>query len=369
MAQSYNFYPVSHQAREDGVASVAVGLGHTVVGGEQVLRFSPRYPEIIPEFSTPDLIIENAQRQLYVLNTEMTDFNLTEDEGSTLNKIPISSIVADGSLQDLVSTYDRNDGMIRDGFFEGGPHLITFAGILKHKTFPLADLLDDMLRIGKRSMGCHVEIEFAVTLDPKGRQPPTFALLQIRPLVISKEQQQITWRKEDLKSDHVLIYSSQALGNGIIDSIKDIVFIPPENFDSAKTVEMASEVDHINSQLSTTATPYVLIGPGRWGTQDRWLGIPVRWSQISGVKVLVETALEDFMVKPSQGTHFFQNLTSKGIGYIHTSLNPQESKIDWGWLNARTPHTQLTYLRHLRLRKPLMVKLDGRSGRALILRP
>lgn len=368
VAQSYNFYPVSHQTYEDGIASVAVGLGIAVVGGEKVLRFSPRYPNIIPDFSTAELILENSQRHLYVLNITKKDVDFSKKYTSTVEKVDIADIRNDGALDLIASTYDRDDRMIRDGLSDEDIPLITFAGILKYDEFPLATLLQDLLTIGQRGMGCPVEIEFAVTFDKSNKNPPTFAVLQIRPFVISKEPCEIIW-DESVKQENVFIHSDRALGNGVIDGVKDVVYVPPDRFDSTKTLEIAKEVDIINKKLTAISAPYILIGPGRWGTQDRWLGMPVRWSQISGVKVMVETALEDFNIKPSQGTHFFQNIISRGIGYINIPYNAKDSFIDWKWLTKQKTIDELKFLKHVRLFAPLTIKLDGRSGQALIMKP
>jgi len=368
VAQSYNFYPVSHQKREEGIVSIAVGLGHSVVRGEKVLRFSPRYPEIIPEFSTPELILENSQKELYVLNTKKKDIALSEKEDGTLEKINISQIVNDDALDFIVSTYDKNDGMIRDSFSKEGHHLITFAGVLKHDVFPLASILRDLIDAGQKAMGCPVEIEFAVNFEKKNKKP-IFAILQIRPLVISQEHYEISWDEKEIGSKMIFIRSNQALGNGVITSVEDIVYVPPENFDSSKTIEIARQISEINQDLTKSNAQYLLIGPGRWGTQDRWLGIPVIWSDISNVKVIVETATEDFNTKPSQGTHFFRNMISKGICYVNTTLNPRESFIDWNWLNQQKTKNELSFVKHLKFTKPLVIKLDGRTGRALVLKP
>ncbi len=367
VAQSYNYYPVSHQKREDGMVSIAVGLGYSIVGGEKVLRFSPRYPEIIPDFSTPISVIENTQRELYALNVKKQKINLSEKEDATLEKINVADIKNDGTLEYIASTYDENDGMIRDGYNEKGPPLITFAGILKYDVFPLASILIDILKTGEKGMGCPVEIEFAVNFDKENKKPPSFVILQIRPMVISREYSGIVWNDKDINMKNVLIHSNKALGHEIIDSVQNIVYVPPKSFDSSKTIEIAEQIRKINKNL--TSEPYLLIGPGRWGTQDRWLGMPVRWSGISNVKVMVETALKDFNIKPTQGTHFFQNIISKGIGYINTTLNPRESFIDWDWLNNQESQTELQFVKHIRLSSPLTIKLDGRRGRALILKP
>jgi hypothetical protein len=366
VAQSYNYYPVSHQKREEGAVSVAAGLGYSVVGGEKVLRFSPYHPNIIPDFSNTAMVLKNTQRELYILDTKNNKPRLSEKRNTAIKKINISEISEDATLKNIVSIYDKNDGMVRDSFSKEGPHLITFANILKYDVFPLASIVRDILTAGEKSMGSPVEIEFAVNFDPEDKTPPIFAIIQIRPLIISQEHAHITWEKEDIKKENVLMHSNKALGNGIFDSIKDIVYIPPEIFDSAKTIEIARQIGKINKYLSESEIPYILIGPGRWGTQDRWLGIPVAWSEISSVKVLVETALKDFNIKPTQGTHFFQNIISKGIGYINITLNPNESYIDWVWLNKQKSKKEFKFVRHIELSKPLIIKLDGRSGSALV---
>ncbi|MCX6666099.1 MAG: hypothetical protein NT038_08615 [Euryarchaeota archaeon] len=367
VAKSYNFYPISHQTAEDGIVNIAVGLGKTVVGGEKVFRFCPRYPGINPDFSTPELALEHSQRELYVLDMSKKDIDFSVDHSSTLKKLTLNDIIQDGSLDLVASMYDRNDGMIRDGLSDEGFPLITFAGILKYDAFPLAPLLQDLLAIGQKGMGCPVEFEFAMKIDSEMKQPPTFTILQIRPFVISQEQFDIGWDQRIHKQ--VFIRSDKALGNGMIHTIQDIVYVPAEHFDSSKTMEIAEEIGLINKQLILTQSPYLLIGPGRWGTQDRWLGIPVRWGQISGARVIIETALEHFNIKPSQGTHFFQNITSRGIGYIDIPLHAEECFVDWDWLKNQKTQKKFRFVHHLRLRAPLHVKLDGRSGRALIMKP
>jgi hypothetical protein len=367
IAKSYNFYPISHQTAEDGIANIAVGFGKTVVGGEKVFRFSPRYPDLNPDFSTPESALEHSQRELYVLDFSNKYIDLNEPQIITCKKLRINDIIKDGSLDLVASTYDRNDGMIRDGLSDSGFPLITFAGILKYDAFPLAPILQDILIVGQKGMGCPVEFEFAVNIDPENKTPPTFAILQMRPFVISQEKYDIEWDK--IKQEQIFIRSDKALGNGLIDNIRDIVYIPSESFDSSKTVETAEEIGVINKKLVSSSSPYLLIGPGRWGTQDRWLGMPVRWSQISGVKVMVETALENFNIKPSQGTHFFQNMISRGIGYIDIPLHAENCFVDWKWLTKQKTIDELKFLKHIRLFAPLMIKLDGRSGQALIMKP
>ena len=364
VAQSFNFYPISYQKREDGLVSMAVGLGYSVVGGEQTLKFSPKFPEIIPDFSSPSSILKNSQKELYVLNTKKSRFKLSEKEDSTLEKINISDIAKYNVLNNIASTYDNNDGSIRDYYSEDGPNVITFAGILKYNSFPLSNILIDLLDEGQKSMGSPIEIEFAVNFD-RGSKNPTFSIIQIRPLIISKEQNQIKWKEEEIEKENIFIKSNKALGNGIIDNIKNIVYVKPEKFNSSKTIEIAKEIEAINANLDQI--PYILIGPGRWGTQDRFLGIPVKWSYISNVKIIVEANFNTFNIKPSQGTHFFQNIISKDVGYINTNLNVNDTYIDWEWLKKQKAVNELNYVKHIKLIKPLKVKLDGRQGRAIIL--
>ena len=368
VAQSYNFYPVSHQTHEDGIASVAVGLGKTVVGGEKVLRFSPPHPSIIPEFSTASLVVKNSQSKLYVLNTVEKDFELSEKDDTTLKKLDITEIKDDSSLESLASTYDQNDGVIRDSIYHEGPRLITFAGILKYDAFPLAALLQDILKMGQNGMGGAMEIEFAVNLAHENGEKSTFAVLQIRSLGSSYDRCEIVWDK-NMPNEDVFLHSIRTLGNGVIDTVQDIVYVPPKIFDSSKTTEIATEVGKMNQELVASSSPYLLMGPGRWGTQDRWLGIPVTWDQISGARVMVEIALEEFNIEPSQGTHFFQNIITRKIGYITMSLSSKDSFIDWKWLGRWKPRKEMGFVRHVRLPSPLTIKLDGRCGRALITKP
>jgi len=367
VAQSYNYYPISHQKREDGIVSIAVGLGYSVVGGEQVLRFSPKHPDIISDFSNINSILKNTQNELYVLNTKKSKIDLSEKEDTTLQKINISDIADDGTLEYVVSTFDKNDGMIRDGLSEEGPYLVTFANILKYDVFPLPSILRDILEASQKSMGSPVEIEFAVNFDTENKRSPIFAFIQIRPIVISQEYSQISWDEKDIPEEKILLKSNKALGNGVFKNIRDIVYIPHETFNSAKSVEIAREIGIINEKLKDS--PYILIGPGRWGTQDKWLGIPVYWREISNVKTMVETVIEDYNIKPSQGTHFFQNIVSRGIGYINVPLNKKEGFLDWNWLKKQKAKQKLNYVKHINLPNSILIKLDGRNGRAVIFKP
>jgi hypothetical protein len=361
VAQSYNYYPSPHQKRGDGIVHLAVGLGHSVVGGEKTFRLCPKYPNV-SEMDTPKSAFENTQNKLYVLDVNTSKANLSEIDTENLKKIKISDILNDGELEYIASRYDMNDDKIVDEFSKKGPQLITFSNLIKYGSYPFPELFQDLLRIGKYGMGSHVEFEFAVDMNTT---PPTFALLQLRPLVINKETSRVKWSQEEEKSEHVLMLSNNSLGNGVIEDISDVVFVKKDEFSSLKTFEIAKEIEKINRILVQEGRRYVLIGPGRWGTQDRFLGIPVNWSQISNIKVLIEVSLKNFNIRPTQGTHFLQNLISRDIGYASVSLSEKDF-VDWNFLNSKDAEHDLTFVKHIRLNHPLTIKLDGKRGRTLI---
>ncbi len=333
VAQSYNFYPISHMKPEEGIAYVALGLGKTVVEGETSLRFSPRYPQFLPQFSTVDDILRNSQRYFYVL--KMKDFpqNLDVDENATLARLDIGDVSDHPSVRHLASSYSVQDHRIRDGVQAGGYPVLTFANILKYRSFPLTEILSDILEIGRKGMGCPVEMEFAVNLGLGGDQRPSFDLLQIRPMGIRKQHMVVEIKVEDIAA--AFCYSTTALGNGRNTEISDIIFVNPDTFDPARTVEIAAEIGRMNRQLVQQKRKYLLIGPGRWGSADRWLGIPVTWHDIYGVGAMVETMIENFKADPSQGSHFFHNITSLGISYLNITNNDSDF-IDWKWLQSLT---------------------------------
>jgi hypothetical protein len=313
---------------------------------------------------TPKSAFENTQNKLYVLDVNTSKANLSEIDTENLKKIKISDILNDGELEYIASRYDMNDDKIVDEFSKKGPQLITFSNLIKYGSYPFPELFQDLLRIGKYGMGSHVEFEFAVDMNTA---PPTFALLQLRPLVINKETSRVKWSREEEKSENVLMLSNNSLGNGVIDDISDIVFVKKDEFSSLKTFEIAKEIEKINRIMVQEGRRYVLIGPGRWGTQDRFLGIPVNWSQISNIKVLIEVSLKNFNIRPTQGTHFLQNLISRDIGYASVSLSEKDF-VDWTFLNSKDAEHDLTFVKHVRLNHPLTIKLDGKCGRTLISR-
>ncbi len=362
VGQSFNFYPVKPLKREEGIVSVALGMGKIVVEGGKVLSFSPRHPKVIPGFSSTKDILENSQKHFFALDMEKKDFDLTEGEDVTLAQLNIDMADKDGNLDLLASTYDPQDDKIRDTSQGKGAKIITFAGILKHEQFPLPKLIENVLIIGEEGMGSPVEIEFAARMVETGH--PELYIVQIRPLVTMKEHNNVSVRDED--RNLAFVYTNKALGNGINDSIRDIIYVPPEKFDRTDTLTIAEEIGELNQALG--AEPFLLIGPGRWGTNDRHLGIPVRWNQISGASMIVEVSLKDFRIDPSHGSHFFHNMTSLGIPYFTVPYGEDKSFVDWEWLNSMKPAHSTRYCHHLRLKMPVVGKVNGKEGVGVILR-
>jgi Pyruvate phosphate dikinase, AMP/ATP-binding domain len=367
VGQSHNFYPVAPMTSEDGVAHIALGLGKTVVEGERALRFSPRYPKILPHFSNVDDILANAQRTFYALRmrrgADCAGFDCMEN----LEKRDIDTAEKEYPVIRLASTYSPDDHRLRDSGYLPGPKVITFAQVLKYDQFPLAPLLADLLELGERGMGCPVEIEFAVKFGGDGdTERDEFAFLQMRPMAAATDRLQVAVTADDL--DRAVCRSEQALGNGVHRTIADVVYVKPDAFDAAETVAMAAEIGQVNAGLVAKGRPYLLAGPGRWGSSDRWLGIPVRWQHISGVAAMVEVRNDLLKADPSQGSHFFQNITSLGIQYLTVTEGSHDFFL-WRHLDALAAETETTYLRHVRFSAPLTVKIDGRSSRGVVMLP
>jgi hypothetical protein len=365
VAQSHNFYPVSHMKPEEGIAHIALGFGKTVVEGEKTLRFSPKYPEIRPQFSTVDDILAGAQRFFYALKIKDYPDDLKFKEHSNLEKREVDEAEAEFPIMTLASTYIPEEHRIRDTAYIQGPKILTFAQILKYNIFPLADLLSDLLEIGRRGMGCPIEIEFSLNLNPEKEKKNYFYLLQMRPMVADEERFEIQIAQDEY--ERAFCHSNQALGNGKNDSIADIVYVKPDDFRPESTFQMAEEIGRINAGLLKEKRPYLLVGPGRWGSADKWLGIPVQWRNISGVGAIVELRNEKIKADPSQGSHFFQNITSLGIHYITVTEGPDsEDHFDWEWVNSLPVIQETTFLRHVRPAKPLTLKIDGRRSQCAI---
>ena len=364
VAQSHNFYPVSHMKPEEGIAHIALGLGKTVVEGEKTLRFSPKYPSIMPQFSTVDDILANAQRYFYALRIRNYPENLNFDKYSNLEKREMDDAKTEFPLMTLAGTYIPEEHRIRDTAFISGPKVLTFAQVLKYNIFPLPQLLCDFLELGRKSMGCPVEIEFVVNLSPDKRRKNDFFFLQMRPMVADENHFDVEITQHEFEK--AFCRSSQALGNGKNENISDIVYVKPDDFKLEATEQMVKEINRINAVLLKEKRPYLLIGPGRWGSADRWLGIPVKWHNISGVGAIIELRNEKLKSDPSQGSHFFQNITSLGIHYI-TLTEDSEDYLDWKWLHSLPSVQETTFLRHVKLEKPMILKIDGRESQCAIM--
>ncbi|MFX0125294.1 MAG: PEP/pyruvate-binding domain-containing protein [Candidatus Hodarchaeota archaeon] len=366
VASSYNYYPISYMKPTDRIAFLAIGLGKTIVDGGIALRFCPKFPEI-SFYSTHDQLLKNSQRDFFAIDLASTATDLSEGENSFLVKASVFD--ADQEiLSELADTYDYNDQVLRNGYMGEGVPVITFSNQLKFDTFPITQTISRILELGEKAMGCSVEIEFAGNFQVIPKKRTTFYLLQIRPFT---EQDEILSEEVVLApKSQMLAYSSQISGNRIIKNIHDVVFVKPESFNKMKTREMVNDVGRINQSLQNQGAPYILLGFGRWGTFDRFLGIPVKWNHISGAKVIIETGLEDFQVEHSQGSHFFQNITTANIGYFFIKYNSKKDFIDWDWLkSSKAIVTETDFIRHIRVERPFLVVIDGRKREGMIIKP
>lgn len=367
VARSYNYYPVGQARPEDGVVNVALGLGKTVVDGGVSLRFTPAFAGILPQFTSIKDMFDLSQRDFFAISMKHVASVAFLEEDQYLVRLGLDRAEKDGVLSNLGSTYSRENDAVYDGISFPGPRIVNFAHILKNEIFPLAKILQALLKLSSEAMDCPVEMEFAATLDPSNVFPAAFSILQVRPLVVNDELVKVDLSETEKES--ALCCSDQVLGNGVSNTIRDVVFVKPNVFDAAKSPDIAGEIDRINSGLRAENIPYILIGPGRWGSNDSWLGIPVKWSQISGVKVMVEVSLPNMNVDPSQGSHFFQNMTSLRIGYFTIPLNSASGFIDWPWLEAQPAVNETTFLKHVRPEQPFKVMIDGRKSQGIILKP
>lgn len=367
VGRSYNYYPVGHAKPSDGVVNLALGLGKTIVDGGVSLRFTPAYPQVLPQFGTPREMMDNAQRRFYAVDMGQSASTAFAEEDQYLVQPGLDAAESDGALDFLASTYDFESECLRDGLTSPGPRIVSFAHLLKNDMMPLASLSDFLLKESERAMACPVEIEFACVLDPKNALPARFGFLQVRPLVAPDEQVQIDIDLID--HSRLLLFSHQALGNGTIRELYDVIFVRPESFNASRTPDIAREVAGLNARLRSEGRHYLLIGPGRWGSSDPWLGVPVDWSQITNVRAIVEVSLPNMNVDPSQGSHFFQNMTSLRIGYFTMTLDSSRGELDWSWLKSRPVLERTEHLSLVRLERPLEVRIDGRSGTGLVLKP
>lgn len=366
VARSLNFYPIGNEKLEEGIANIVLGLGKYIVEGGVNLRFSPAHPHNIIQLSSVDSALRDTQRYFYALDMKNTHKEFSTNDGFNLMKLTIKDAEKDGSIRYISSTYDPVDQVIYDGYYESGRKIISFANVLQHNVFPLAEILQMILKIGQEEMSRAVEIEFAVDMKDKGEG--IFYLLQIRPIVQNKDSQ--VDNLSQINSEDEILHSNNALGHGVFSDVYDIVYVKTKDFNAINNAKIAMEIDAINTEFLKQGRNYVLVGPGRWGSSDPWLGIPVKWSQISNAQVLVELALNNYKIEPSQGTHFFQNLTSFGVGYFSVNSYIQNDGLfDEKYLNEQSAINETEYVRHVHFSEPIIIKINGKKNIGVVLKP
>lgn len=365
VARNINYYPISYMEREEGAANIALGFGRSVVTGERSLRFSPKHPNILPQYFSVSETIKTSQNRFYVLNLKHKNNLLSKGEENNLKKVGLNVAENDGQLFWAGSVVSADDNVIREGLNRPGKRVITFSRILKYKHFPLSDLLINLLEIGRSALGNPVEIEFAVNLN-RNPQKAEFYLLQIRPMLHTSMHEFIS--DIPINSDKIICNSNIALGNGQINDIRNIIYIDTKEFDISKTASIAGEVEYFNNKLGRK-NHYLLIGPGRWGTADSWLGIPVDWNQISNVSVIIEVGLPKLPIDPSFGTHFFQNITGQRIGYFTINPKNKEDILHENILRKLPVEEELEYTKLIRLNKALNININGTTGNGIIYFP
>jgi CheY-like chemotaxis protein len=373
VVRSHNFYPVPPMSFEDGIAAVALGLGRAVVDGGKCLTFCPRYPRNLVQFSSVEDILANSQSEFWALELNGS----AEDRPGHWQerRFGLDAAESDGTLQALASTYSRDNHAVYDGVSRPGSRVVTFAPMLKHGTFPLAEILDDLVRAGEDALGNAVEIEFAVRLPQQAGsmegqatgQVAEFGFLQIRPLTLARDTEDLAL--DDVRPEQLICQSSKVLGNGRIENLHDVIVVDSQRFERSRSQEVGTAVARFNRLLSEQNRPYLLIGVGRWGSTEPWLGIPVEWDEISGARVIVEAGFRDFRVTPSQGSHFFQNLTAFQIGYFTVNPDAGEGSVDWQWLTEQTAVEEEGCVRHLRFAEPIRVLMNSRTSQGVIFKP
>jgi hypothetical protein len=364
VARSYNFYPTGNASPAEGVVNLALGLGKTIVDGGRVWSYCPAFPQAPPPYATLRDLLKNTQTRFWsvFMGTPKEYDPLRETE--YLHDGSLEDAEEDGTLEYLCSTYDPSSDRLQMGAVTRGPRLVDFSPLLKGRIAPINELLKKLLALAEENSGEAVEIEFALAFDPRRKRETRFGFLQVRPMVAASSGG--TVELDEIHGRKVLLTSERAMGNGILENLRDILYVRPGLFRAEATRRIAEQVDRANSALQEEGTPYVLIGIGRWGSADPWLGIPVRWSQISGAKVVVETTLAEMYPDLSQGSHFFHNMSSLGVLYLCVP-NPESRPIDWEWLERQPVMAETEFLRHARCPDPILVMVDGRNGRGLIL--
>ena len=366
VARSLNYYPIGEEKAEEGTVSLALGLGKYIVDGGLTLRVCPYHPNQVLQTSEMEIALRETQTQFYALDLKNKGENFSLDDGFNLLKLPVKEAEKDGALQYIASTYDPYDMVIRDGIYPGGRKVITFANILQHEVFPLAKILQLAQEYGQREMARPVEIEFAVTLDAQNKSG-VFYLLQVRPMVDMKAD-----LAEDLNlipDEKVILKSFNSLGHGIMEDVHDLIYVKTEDYNAGNNPTIAYEIEKLNRKFLDEGKHYVLVGPGRWGSSDSWLGIPVKWPHISAARVIVEAGLSNYRVDPSQGTHFFQNLTSFGVGYFTINAYMNDGIYNKEYLDTLPVVEETKYLRHVRFENPIVIKMDGKKKLGVVMMP
>ncbi|MBI2614991.1 MAG: histidine kinase, partial [Gemmatimonadetes bacterium] len=367
VARTFNFYAAPPLRAEDGVAAVALGLGRTVVDGERCLNFSPGHPRQLLNFSSVEDILANSQREFWALELDRAGEPLDPEQTMRETRFPLAIAETDGTLGAVGSTYSAEDHAVHDGLSRSGVRLVTFAPILKHGVFPLAETLSQLLQLGSQGVNREAEIEFAVRLGGGHGEPAEFGFLQVRPLVLMRQSE--AGALAEVPDEQLVCRSPRVLGSGVLMDLRDLVVVDFHRFDRAQSRAVAQQVARCNAMLVAEGRSYVLIGVGRWGSTDPWSGIPVAWDEISAARVIVETGFRDLRVTPSQGSHFFQNLTLFQVGYFTVNAQAGEGFVDWDWIAAQPTHLELPLVRHLRFEQPLVVKMGGKEAWGVIYKP
>jgi hypothetical protein len=365
VARSYNFYPIGKARAQDGVVNLALGLGKTIVDDGTSWLYSPPYPDIPPPYGSPRDLLKQTQLHFWAVNMGRIFGYDPLKETEYLLHAHIMDAEPDGTLEWLVSTYDLQSDRITPGIVGKGPKIVTFAPILTLHRLALNEVIISLFTACKKALGHEVEIEFAVTFDPKRSIPPRFGLLQVRPIVVSHDNVEIA--EAEFVDQRCIVASDCVLGNGTNSTIQDIIYVKPQTFDAKNTRRIAEEIAMMNDTMVAEVRPYLLIGFGRWGSSDPWLGIPVNWSHINGVQAIVEATLPQMNPDLSQGSHFFHNMTSFQVVYFSVK-HAAQYQIDWEWLDAQAEAQETPYVRHVRLMSPLCIKVDGKTGRGVVLR-
>ncbi len=366
VARSINYYPIGNEKTEDGIVNMAFGLGKYIVDGNIGLRFSPLHTSNVLQLSSVDMALKDTQTHFYALDLDSVSKDFTVDDSFNLLKLRLKVAEKGGALRYVASTYDPQDQIIREGYYEGGRKIVSFANILQHDMFPLSEVFEKILKAGQKEMGRPVEIEFAV--DIVDQKQATFYVLQIRPIVDSREV--MHENLEEIEVNNTILFSTNALGHGVVDDVYDVVYVKTKSFNASKNTLVAREIEKLNYEFLSSERNYVLVGPGRWGSSDPWLGVPVKWPHISQARVIVESGMENYRIEPSQGTHFFQNLTSFGVGYF--TVNPfleNDGFFDEHFLNEQPAVFETDYIRHVRFEKPVIIKINGKKRMGVVMKP